>query len=165
MEKNKRLCGLFFVIILIMLFVLKEMVNCLFKAKDTIEAEAVHVGSLDRYYNLFEHWIEVKNRGSNAADYFRKNNFKEIAVYGMGRPGCLLCNELKDASDVKVKYAIDKNISARKHIVDLRKLTDDVIPVDAVVVTPVTAFDSIKAELEKKFDCPVISLESVIYDL
>ena len=42
-------------------------------------------------------------------------------------------------------------------------MDDELEEVDAIVVTPISAFGEIKQTLEKKVDCPIISLEDVLY--
>ncbi len=37
-------------------------------------------------------------------------------------------------------------------------------PVDAIVVTAITFYDEIKEELSRKIDCPIISLEDILYE-
>lgn len=41
---------------------------------------------------------------------------------------------------------------------------DDTLPdVDAIIVTAFFFFDEIEQELEDKIDCPIISIEDVVY--
>ena len=48
----------------------------------------------------------------------------------------------------------------------MKGTADDTFPkVDAVVVTAITFFDEIKMELSKKLECPIISLEEILYEL
>ena len=44
-------------------------------------------------------------------------------------------------------------------------MDDDFIPVDAIVITAITFFDEIREEVLKKVDCPVVSLEDILYDI
>ena len=38
-------------------------------------------------------------------------------------------------------------------------------PVDAVVVTAITFFEEVEEMLRQKVDCPIISLEDILYDV
>ena len=42
---------------------------------------------------------------------------------------------------------------------------DELPKVDAIVVTPYSAMESIKAMLKNKVDCPIISLEEVVWSV
>ena len=75
-----------------------------------------------------------------------------------------LYDELKD-SDIKVLYAIDKNADAIYAEVDVLTPDDDLPEVDLIVVTPVHYFDEIEEMLADKVDCPVISIEDVVYEV
>ena len=44
-------------------------------------------------------------------------------------------------------------------------MEDDLKPVDAIVVTAITFFDEIKEKLSEKIDCPIISLEDILYEV
>lgn len=121
----------------------------------------------DKHLSLFllmNQWVKVKQEGKSPADYFEKNGYKEIAVYGMSYAGETLVNELKN-TDIKVVYGIDKNADALYSEVDIVLMEDDLKRVDAVVVTAITFFDEIKKQLSVKMDCPIISLEDILYDL
>lgn len=49
--------------------------------------------------------------------------------------------------------------------VDVVSLNDYLERVDVVVVTAITFFDDIKEKLSKKLDCPIISLEDILYEV
>lgn len=115
-------------------------------------------------YKMMCQWVTVKQRGVNLADYFEKNNYKRIAIYGMSFAGDTLVNELKDTS-IKVVYGIDKNAASLYSEVDIVTMEDNLEEVDAVVVTAVTFFDEIADALFEKIYCPIISLEDILYEI
>jgi hypothetical protein len=115
-------------------------------------------------YKMMNQWVRVKQEGKNLASYFEKNGYKNIAVYGMSFAGETLLEELKD-TDVKVAYGIDKNADSIYADVDVVSMDDDFKEVDAIVVTAITFFDEIEEELSEKVDCPIISLEDVLYEV
>lgn len=121
----------------------------------------------DKHLSLFlmmNQWVKVKQEGKNLASYFEKNDYKNIAIYGMSYAGETLVNELK-GTNVSIAYGIDKKADLIYADVDVVSIDDDMEPVDAVVVTAITFFDEIKEKLSKKYDCPVISLEDVLYEV
>ena len=121
----------------------------------------------DKHLALFlmmNEWVKVKQEGKNLAEYFERNGYKKIAIYGMHYLGEALLRELRDTS-IEVNYAIDrnaKNISCDIPCVDLRGTLE---AVDVIVVTPITSFFEIEDELSKKVSCPIISIEDVIFDM
>jgi hypothetical protein len=115
-------------------------------------------------FQMMNQWVKVKQEGKNLASYFEKNGYKKIAVYGMSYAGETLLDELKD-TDIKVAYGIDKNAESIYADVDVITMDGDFKEVDAVVVTAITFFDEIEEELSEKVDCPIISLEDVLYEV
>lgn len=121
----------------------------------------------EKHFTLFQmmnQWVKVKQEGKNLSIYFEENGYKKIAVYGMSYAGKNLINELKD-SHITIAYGIDKRADAVYADVDIASMGDELEKVDAVVVTPITFFDTIKRELSEKIDCPIISLEDILYEV
>jgi dienelactone hydrolase len=124
-------------------------------------------GYADKHLALFQmmtQWVKVKQEGKHLASYFEKNGYKKIAIYGMSYAGETLLNELKD-TDIKVAYGIDQNAESLYVDVDVVTMDDDLEEVDAIVVTAITFFDEIEEKLSEKVDCPIISLEDVLYEV
>jgi hypothetical protein len=124
-------------------------------------------GYADKHLALFlmmTQWVKVKQEGKNLAEYFEKNGYKKIAVYGMSYAGETLLDELKD-TDVKVAYGIDNNADSIYADVDVITMDDDFEEVDAIVITAITFFDEIEEKLSEKADCPIISLEDILYEV
>ena len=120
----------------------------------------------DKHLSLFilmDSWVDVKQRGNNLSEYFKKNNYKKIAVYGMSYAGERLIKELEN-TEIEVVYGIDRNAENIYSETPIYTLNDSLEKVDAVVVSSVYYFSEIKEELEQHFDCPIISLEDVVYE-
>ena len=121
----------------------------------------------DKHLALFlmmNEWVKVKQQGKNLADFFVKNGYKKIAIYGMSYAGETLVDELK-GSEVTVAYGIDKNADSLYADVEIVSMEDDLEEVDAIVVTAITFFDEIEEKLAEKVDCEIISLEDVLYEV
>lgn len=113
---------------------------------------------------LMNQWVKVKQEGKNLSNYFEKNGYKKIAIYGMSYAGETLVEELRN-SEVEVMYGIDKNadnLYAEFDVVSPENVEDNV---DAVVVTPIFFMDEIEEMLSEKFSCPIISLEDILYEV
>lgn len=121
----------------------------------------------DKHLALFlmmNQWVKFKQEGKNLASYFEKEGYKEIAVYGMSYAGETLVDELA-GTNVKIKYAIDRNADNLYADVDVVSPNEELEAVDAIVVTSITFFDEIEAKLSEKIDCPIISLEDILYEV
>ena len=82
----------------------------------------------------------------------------------MSYAGETLVDELR-GSTVTVVYGIDKNAVSLYSDVDIVSMEDDLEIVDAIVVTAITFFDEIEEQLSEKIDCPIISLEDILYEV
>lgn len=116
------------------------------------------------YTRILEQWIAVKQRNISFDSWFIENQFKKIAVYGMGRIGQLFINEMAD-SNVKICFGIDKGQTAGVSQVKVVHPQDEFDEADLIVVTAMAEFAEIKRSLKKKVPCPVVSLEDIIYEL
>lgn len=121
----------------------------------------------DKHLSLFlmmNQWVKVKQEGKNLAAYFEKNGYKNIAIYGMSYAGETLLEELRE-TQIQVVYGIDKNAENIYSDISILSLEDTLDDVDAIVVTAVTFFDEIEDELHKKVNCPILSLEDILYEV
>jgi FlaA1/EpsC-like NDP-sugar epimerase len=121
----------------------------------------------DKHLSLFlmmNQWVKVKQEGKNIATYFEKNGYKNIAIYGMGYAGKTLLEEL-NGTDINVAYAIDRNADNICTDVDVVLPDEELEDVDVIVVTAIANFDEVEDMLSEKTDCPIISLEDVLYEV
>lgn len=130
-----------------------------------IDQKTEKVDKFKGYYNMLNQWLLLKQEGKSLEKYFTDNGYKSIAIYGMGEMGNRLYDELKNSSVVEIKYAIDKNAAGTYSELDVIDVDDEMDEVDAVVVSAIFAFDEIEEELSAKTDCPIISLEDVVYEV
>lgn len=121
----------------------------------------------DKHLALFlmmNQWVKVKQDGKNLSEYFEKNGYQRIAVYGMSYAGETFVDELKNTK-TEVAYGIDKNADCIYSEVNIVSMKDELDPVDAVVVTAISFFDEIEEKLSGKIDCPILSLEDILYEV
>ena len=115
-------------------------------------------------FMLMNQWVRVKQDGKGVIDYLNRKGYKEVAVYGMGCVGETLARELC-GSDIEIRYGIDReadNIYAEFKVV---KPDEWLEKVDAVIVTSITFFEEIAGDLCTKIDCPILSLEDILYEI
>lgn len=115
-------------------------------------------------YMAFDQWLRIRQEGKTLAEYFIKNNYKTVAIYGMKELGERLYDELQN-SGVTVQYIIDKNADTIYADVDIVTPDDELAPVDVIVVTAIYYFDEIEEMLSGKVDYPVVSLEDILYEV
>lgn len=121
----------------------------------------------DKHLALFlmmNQWVKVKQEGKSLSEYFERNNYQKIAVYGMSYVGETLMDELKD-SGICVKYGIDKKAGRMDKGIEMVTIDDNLQEVDAVVVTAITFFDEIAEKLRERLNCPILSLKDILYEV
>lgn len=115
------------------------------------------------YFELFDEWLALKEKNKKLADYFFSHSYDTVAVYGMGKAGRHLVEELR-CSGIRVVYGIDRKAGLQTASLPVRCIDDELPTVDVIVVTAVFAYEEIEEKLMDKINCPIISLEEVVYD-
>lgn len=115
-------------------------------------------------YKFMNQWLFLKQRGVDFGSFFIRQNIYSIAIYGAHYMGERLYDELK-GSQVNVKYVIDRNADKKEWEIPAVHPEDELETVDAVVITPIFDFLEIKAMLSEKMNCPMISIEEVLFCL
>lgn len=121
----------------------------------------------DKHLALFlmmNRWVKLKQEGKCLAEYFVRNKYKKIGIYGMSHAGKTLVEELK-GTEVVIAYGIDKNADVLSMDINILTVDDDLGGVDAIVVTAITYFNEIEAQLLERVDCPIVSLEDILYEV
>lgn len=115
------------------------------------------------YYALMRHWVYVYQEGRTLADYFKKKGYRKIAVYGLNELGYMVLKEL-EKSEIEITYCIDRNADNLFTKVDVRRPDEELPVVDAVVVAVVQYYEEVKMVLDQKMNCPILSLEDVVWE-
>ncbi len=115
-------------------------------------------------YRMMNEWVKVKQKNKSIADYLEKKGYTRVAIYGMNYVGETLLTELEN-TNVRVLYAIDQNASNIYSDVDVVTPEENLEEVDAVIVTPITFFDEIERKISEKMDCPIISMDDILYEI
>lgn len=116
-----------------------------------------------RLFLLMSQWVQIRQEGKCISSYFHKNGYQTVAVYGLGRVGETLIKELS-GSDISVAYAIDQKADKGSDgfIVSPESVLEQV---DVVVVTPVASYGEIKLKLKEKMNCPIVSIEDILFEV
>lgn len=118
---------------------------------------------LNSLFKLLANFLKLKHESKDLSKYFEDNYIKTVAVYGIGYFGKEIYKELLELKNIKVLYAIDKNAqSIENSELKIFKLTDELPPVDAIVVTPIQYYNEIEKDLYKKGINNTISIEDIV---
>lgn len=114
------------------------------------------------FYLFMCNWVELHQSGRNIADKLMQEGISTVAIYGAGKHGMMLYNELK-STKVKVDYWIDRNCKAET-IEECPVIpVDNKLPsVDAVIITPYREFQSIESSLKEKIKARMIPLDILV---
>ncbi len=105
--------------------------------------------------------LALKQRHISLRQFFKEHSLYEISIYGFQYLGQRLLEEL-EVSDIKVTCVIDRDHSFQNMKVPLKHAEDELDAVDAIVVTPIFEFYSIKQELQDRTQAEIISIEDII---
>lgn len=157
--KNKcKLTGCFlFIICTISLLVMRMQYKCINYWKEIAEKNR-------SLFVLMNQWIYLKQEGKKLDIYFTRNNYRKIAIYGMGSVGLCLTRELKH-SDVEILYGIDRNAASMHLDIKVVTMEEDLPIVDAIVVTVMRDVDEIADALSEKVKVPIIAIEDILNEV
>lgn len=113
---------------------------------------------------MMNQWVKVKQEGKSLVKYLKEQGYRNIAIYGMSYAGETLVEELRN-TDIHVVYGIDKNADSIYSDISIVSIDDKLQKVDVIIVTAITFFDEIEKTLSKKINCPIISLEDILYEI
>lgn len=127
------------------------------------------IEKLISFYNLLVWWVKNYQDGYLVSEQLKKLGYRRVAIYGIKELGERTYFECKLAG-IAVPFFIDKcgineilmdePVNVLKPS-DIENCKDDI---DAVIVTALTYYDEIKTDLERDITCPVLSLESIVYN-
>lgn len=112
--------------------------------------------------DIYKQWISLYQDNKSIGEYLKKNKYYSVAIYGLGRAGKNLFDELKNK--VKIDYVIDQRISMEtgNYLSVLCYNPKSALPkTDLIIVT--VAYEG-KSIISKLSDCgtPMITLQKLI---
>ncbi len=115
-------------------------------------------------YSILNNMYAMEQSNMPLGSFLKNEGYKKIAIYGIHYIGQRLFDSLSKEG-FKIEYLIDKGKKKEYGGVKVYAPQDDLKPVDAVIVTPVTYYNEIFLELQKKMDCPILSIEDILVDI
>lgn len=134
------------------------------KLNEKINKKDARINKFKNYFDVTNEWVNLKNQGRNLEEYFVKNGWKQIAIYGMGELGNRLAEELKGSS-VIIEYAIDKNADDIFAEMEVKRIDEELPPVDVIVVTPLFVYSEVEQTLREAVEYPIVSIEDVVFSM
>lgn len=137
----------------------KEEERCLYNLSESLRK--IHIKELDnckRAFGLYQIWSQKISVGVSPIDFFKKNGFQRIAIYGAGELGRSLEVLLKN-SNIEVCFFIDQNAEYIISEIPVYKKENIKGKADAVIVT-IKDSNLIK-ELEARTKCPVFDVDEI----
>ncbi len=125
---------------------------------------------LNCYYDIMTTWMEHKQNNLLIGDYLLTHSYKKISIYGHGKIGILLYQELQK-SGIDVVCFIDGQVSQPFTSIGNCLVTgvssiQDYEDANAIIVTPSFDFDNISSDLRKNhYKNNIISFSSLLYQM
>ena len=139
------------------------MLALLHKQQEEIDNLQNKVYRKSRFYELLYAWLLMKMSGSLVASKLTERNISSIGIYGAGRHGKLLFQELRN-SNVEILFFVDCNIKkiVLEEPIPILGLDDKWPKVDAIIVSTFLEVDSLRLSIEKKGVMNVIPLNEIL---
>ena len=96
-------------------------------------------------------WLGLTLEGVSIVDFFRSNHLHDIAVYGYGKVGKLLCREIKKCDDINLVAVIDKNYGDKEDGITVIS-PDASIPKHEILICAYTDVNYVRNKLVGKSD-------------
>lgn len=133
------------------------------ESKKTIDELEEQSSKITGYYRILNRWLMLRQKGITFIDYFSRNGYYKIAIYGMKELGERLYDELK-GTDIKVVCIIDKMAEDLCCEVPVITPEENIPACDAIIVTASYYYQSIELVLAQKVKCPIIPIDEVVYE-
>ena len=113
-------------------------------------------------FSLAAKWLEIKQKGYSLSEYFKRNNYQSVAIYGMAVLGRRLYDELEN-TDIEIRYLLDRNPNGMEKVLEFVSLQEK-LTVDVIVVTVAGAEKQLVQEIRMVGYDNVIGLSDILND-
>lgn len=115
-------------------------------------------------FYLMCQWVSNLNEQKSISNYLINNGYRNIIIYGAGKIGICLCEELIKGG-LNVEYIVDKNKQGNHMGIPIEKEFKTNTKVDLIIITAI--FDSFKIiqELSIQDRVPIECLDNIIYKM
>lgn len=155
--------NLSFVILIIAICVMIILIKCTVKLLFLLEDRKKDLYRAEITNQLLRKWVGGLSDDNGLARLLSSSGIKRIAIYGMGYMGELLYEDLRNTS-VDVIYGIDSNYASIYSTLPLYGRIQE-MEIDAIIITPIDAYDSISEQIKGVCSVPCYSLTELVYKL
>lgn len=113
------------------------------------------------YWIVLHQWMLLRENGISIGEYLYQKGIRKVAIYGMGMLGLHLVKELEN-SPLEILCGIDRAAEELHQTFPLVTPGEPIGEVDAIIVTPVYAFDEIYTILQTKYHSKILSLMELV---
>lgn len=115
-----------------------------------------------KYLSIYKPWLEKRQKGESIADFMINKQYKNVAVYGLGKLGVSLINELKEKG-INIAYIIDQRAEEIFfQDIDVFLFTKTLPDVGAVIITTVNDQKELREKIMRNMKCDVYTLEELV---
>lgn len=120
--------------------------------------------------DIIEQWLKNKIEKKEISEYLLNDNIHTVIIYGAGKLGEMLYDDLCNYQAIRVECFIDKYADSLYYgiddmdILNLNEL-EQIQPVDAIIITPYLEFENIVRSLQSriKFQTKYIAFDEIIW--
>ena len=113
-------------------------------------------------YDILIHWLGLMQEQKKLTEYFKRNEYRTVAIYGMKEIGMLLLSELR-REGIEVSYAVDRNADEISADITILKPSYAMPEVDVIIVTALHYFDKIYLEIRELTNAEIVSAEDILW--
>lgn len=112
--------------------------------------------------SIYKMWLEKIHKGESVAEFIAEKKYNSVAIYGLGKLGVSLINELK-GKEINVTYIIDQRAEEIFYKdIAVYPFSDHLPEVDVVIITTVNDQNVLKEKIRCYMDCDVYLLEELV---
>lgn len=118
-----------------------------------------------RWYHILYKWKRKSaDNGPIILNYINNSNVKSVAVYGLGKWGELIYDELKTLKDIAI-YGIDEK-QKEFHGLKVKKKSDDLSEIELIIVSVFMEYNPIKVSIEQNgYTGKIVSIADIVNTL
>ncbi len=114
-----------------------------------------------KLYGILNNIFRMRQKNISIARWLKEKGYTKIAIYGMHFVGQRLFDVLIE-EDINIVYLIDQKKGGQYRDVKICAPSDKLEKVDALIITPVSYYNEIFIDMQKRIDCVILSVEDLL---
>lgn len=132
------------------------------RVADKLQPLIDEVAKYRDFYKLMDRWLFLKENGKCLYPYFEEHGYRRIIIYGFASLGKHLYEEMKETR-IEVVCALDRRSGIDYKNITVQNPEMNIPDCDVIIITAISDWENISRELKRKTNCPVVSLQEVIF--